>query len=98
MAGGVGPHAHSASQSCAQRHLSAAVTDGHQGPEQERASPGAQRCRIRLPCRRPGFDPWVGKIPWRRAWNPLQYSCLEKPMHSGAWWLVHGVSQRVGHD
>ena len=18
----------------------------------------------------PGFDPWVGKIPWRRAWQP----------------------------
>ena len=18
----------------------------------------------------PGFDPWVGKIPWRRAWKP----------------------------
>ena len=22
--------------------------------------------RILLPCGRPGFDPWVGKIPWRR--------------------------------
>ena len=21
-------------------------------------------------CRRPGFDPWVGKIPWRRKWKP----------------------------
>ena len=21
-------------------------------------------------CRRHGFDPWVGKIPWRRAWQP----------------------------
>ena len=20
--------------------------------------------------RRPGFDPWVGKVPWRRAWQP----------------------------
>ena len=20
--------------------------------------------------RRPGFDPWVGKIPWKRAWLP----------------------------
>ena len=19
---------------------------------------------------RPGFDPWIGKIPWRRAWQP----------------------------
>ena len=23
-----------------------------------------------LQCRRPGFDPWVGKIPWRRKWQP----------------------------
>ena len=22
------------------------------------------------PCRRCGFDPWVRKIPWRRAWQP----------------------------
>ena len=22
--------------------------------------------RIRLQCGRPGFDPWIGKIPWRR--------------------------------
>ena len=21
-------------------------------------------------CRRPGFDPWVGKIPWRSEWEP----------------------------
>ena len=21
-------------------------------------------------CKRHGFDPWVGKIPWRRAWQP----------------------------
>ena len=20
--------------------------------------------------KRPGFDPWVGKIPWRRKWKP----------------------------
>ena len=25
----------------------------------------AQRWRIHLQCGRPGFDPWVGKIPWR---------------------------------
>ena len=28
------------------------------------------RERIHLQCRRPGFDPWVGKTPWRRAWQP----------------------------
>ena len=26
--------------------------------------------RICLQCRRPAFNPWVGKIPWRRAWQP----------------------------
>ena len=26
--------------------------------------------RIHLQCGRCGFDPWVGKIPWRRAWQP----------------------------
>ena len=28
------------------------------------------RERVHLQCRRPGFTPWVGKIPWRRAWEP----------------------------
>ena len=23
-----------------------------------------------LQCRRPGLDPWAGKIPWRRTWPP----------------------------
>ena len=23
-----------------------------------------------LQCKRLGFDPWVGKIPWRRKWLP----------------------------
>ena len=30
--------------------------------------------------REPGFDPWVGKIPWRRKGYPLQYSVLENSM------------------
>ena len=25
---------------------------------------------LSLQCGRPGFDPWVGKIPWRRGWLP----------------------------
>ena len=24
-----------------------------------------------LQCRRPRFDSWVGKIPWRRKWQPI---------------------------
>ena len=30
----------------------------------------AQRLKHCLECRRPGFDPWLGKIPWRRKWQP----------------------------
>ena len=30
------------------------------------ASPLAQLVKIHLQCGRPRFDPWVGKIPWRR--------------------------------
>ena len=38
-------------------------------------------------------EPWVGKIPWRRAWQPTPYSCLENPMDRGAWWAtVHRVA------
>ena len=29
----------------------------------------AQTVRIHLQWGTPGFDPWVGKIPWRRAWQ-----------------------------
>ena len=38
---------------------------------------------------RPGFDTWVGKIPWRREWLPTQYSDLEKSMDC----IVHGVTK-----
>ena len=41
-----------------------------------------------------GFEPWVGKIPWRREWLPLQYSCLENPLDC----IVHGVTKSRGHD
>ena len=38
------------------------------------------------------FDPWVREFPWRRAGQPLQYSCLENPMDRGVWQTtVHGV-------
>ena len=39
--------------------------------------------RIRLQCRGPGFNPWVGKIPWRK--KGLQYCGLENSMDRGAW-------------
>ena len=45
-------------------------------------------------CRRHGFDPWVGKIPWRRRKQFALYSCLKNPMDRGAWRAaVHRVSK-----
>ena len=36
----------------------------------------------------------MGKIPWRSACNPLQYSCLENPAGREAWRVtVHGVAE-----
>ena len=35
------------------------------------AFPGGSGTKsICLQCGRPGFDPWVRKIPWRRKWQP----------------------------
>ena len=35
-----------------------------------------------------------GRFAGGRHGNPLQYSCLEKPMDRGAWWaIVHGVAE-----
>ena len=45
-------------------------------------------------CRRGGFHPWIGKIPWRKKWQPPQYSWLENSMDSGDWRAtVHGVTK-----
>ena len=50
----------------------------------------AQKIKNLPQCRRPGFDPWVGKIPWKRNGNPLQYPCLDNSMDRGAWWATWG--------
>ena len=39
-----------------------------------------------------GFDPLVGKRPWRRKWQPTPVF-LENPMDRGTWWpTVHRVA------
>ena len=47
--------------------------------------------------RRPGFDPWIGKIPRRRAWQPVPRCGIfawRIPTDRGAWWAtVHGVAK-----
>ena len=38
-----------------------------------------------------GLIPGLGRSPGGEHGNPFQYSCLENPMHRGAWWAtVHG--------
>ena len=40
----------------------------------------AQLVKNPLAMQETGFDPWVGKIPWRKKGYPLQYSGLENSM------------------
>ena len=59
-----------------------------------RASPVAQGQRIPCNAGRCGFDPWVGKVPWRRAWQPTPAFSLENPVDRGAWRAaVQGVAE-----
>ena len=46
-------------------------------------------CSVLFHCERPGFDPWVGKIPWRRKWQPTP---VLLPGES------HGGRSRVGYS
>ena len=58
-----------------------------------RGSAGKEPAMREPAMRETWFNPRVGRIPWKRAWHPLQYSCLENP-HDGTWWAtVHGVAK-----
>ena len=48
-----------------------------------------QMVRICLQCRRPGFNPWVWKISWRRKWLPTPISLLGE---------FHGQRRLVGYS
>ena len=52
--------------------------------------------RICLQRRRPGFNPWVGRISWRRGWLPIPIF-FPGEFH-GQRSLVTLGSQRVGHN
>jgi len=46
--------------------------------------------------KRPKFNPWVRKIPWRREWQPTPVFLPGKPMDRGAWWAtVHGITAQT---
>ena len=45
-----------------------------------------------------GSIPGSERSPGEGNGNPLQYSCLEKPMDRGAWQATIRAVARVGHD
>ena len=45
-----------------------------------------------------GSIPGLGRSPGGGNGNSLQYSCLENPMHRGAWWATVQGLQKVEHD
>ena len=55
--------------------------------------------RICLRCRRPRFDPWIGKMPWRRERKPPPvFLPTESPRTEEPGGLQSMGLQRVGHD
>ena len=62
------------------------------------ASGKESTCQCRRHKRRE-FDPWVGKVPWRRTRPPLQNSSLENPKDRGSWRVAGSIGLHiVGHD
>ena len=46
-----------------------------------------------------GLIPRWGRFPGEGSGNPLQYSCLGKPVDRGAYWAtVHGVAKELDTD
>ena len=62
----------------------------NKGGEAENGFPwGLRGYRIHLQCRRPKFNPWVRKIPWRMEWLPTPVFLLGKS---------HGEKSLVGYS
>ena len=56
----------------------------------------AYKCRRHKRCR---FDPWIGKIPWRRTWQPTPvFFPGESPWTEEPGGLQSLGSQRVRHE
>ena len=56
--------------------------------------PGVSDVKVCLGCRRPEFDPWVRKIPWRREWQPTPaFSPGEFHGQRSLRTTAHGVTQ-----
>ena len=69
--------------------------DGWRPPKWLSGKEAACQCRR---CKRHGFDSWIGKIPWRRKWQPAPVFLPANSRDRGAWWAaVHGVAQSQTH-
>ena len=52
-------------------------------------NPPASAGNVRL-----GFDPWVEKIPWRKAWQSTPVFLTRETLGQRAWWAtVHRVAK-----
>ena len=69
------------------------------------SSPGLLHCRqtlyalsqsVCLQCRKPRFNPWVGKISWRREWQPTPVFLPPLPQKRGSKSLHDNLKQKKG--
>ena len=77
-------------------HVSCVSCIGRQIPyhwatsEAQHSSSGIEK----LQCKRPKFDPLVGKTPGRTERQPTPVFCMKNSMDRGAWWAtIHGVTK-----
>ena len=56
------------------------------------------RAIVPLQCRRARFDPWVGKIPWKRKWQPTPEFSPGESWTEEPGGLQSMGPQRVKHD
>ena len=67
-------------------------------PNIQQGFPGGSDARVHLQCRRPGFNPFIGKVSWRRKWQPTP---VFLPGESHGQRSLVGYSawgRRVGHN
>ena len=74
---------------CHRDHMSCDTEDAYYLPLYEKGFPGDSVVRTHCWCRRHTSGPWVGKIPWRRKWQPTPVFLLGK---------CHGQSSLVGYS
>ena len=58
----------------------------HLHPRWQSGKDPACQCRSHKTC---GFDPWIGKIPWRRKWQSIPVFMCGKPH---GWRILAGYS------